>query len=242
MLAACHVHSDWSYDGTFPLEALHDKFARAGYRALLITEHDRGFSRERLAQLRQRCSAISTAELLVTPGIEYSDAANQVHILVWGNVPFLGEGRPTKEILEKVKSHAGVAVLAHPARREAWRCVDPSWGELLLGVEVWNRKYDGWAPSPLAQELQERFGVVAFAGLDFHTQKQFFPLGMSMNIPSDITEEALLASMRARRLEPCLAGAQLDGHLVRYGLPILRAAEKARRGARAVSKKMKAHV
>lgn len=239
VLAACHVHSNLSYDGSYTLEALSDKFSRAGYRVLLITEHDRGFSPERLCQLRQLCDAASTRDLLVIPGIEYSDASNQVHILVWGDVPFLGENLPTREILHKVKEAGGVAVLAHPFRRNAWQCFEPSWGDALAGIEVWNRKYDGWAPNRIAQDLQRSVGAIPFVGLDFHTQKQFFPLAMAMDIDSTVTEQAVLDCIRARRVNPRVFGFEVDGQLVRHALPILGVAEASRKKCAKASRKIK---
>jgi predicted metal-dependent phosphoesterase TrpH len=239
VLAACHVHSDLSYDGSVTLEALSDKFSRAGYRVLLMTEHDRGFSPERLRQLRQRCDAVSTKDLLVVPGIEYSDASNQVHILTWGDVPFLGENLPTTETLHKVKEAGGVAVFAHPFRRNAWQRFEPSWGEALAGIEVWNRKYDGFAPNRIAQELQQRVGAIPFVGLDFHTQRQFFPLAMAMEIDSAATEESVLGCIRARRLDPRVFGFQVEGQLVRHALPILGVVEASRKKAASASRKLK---
>ena len=41
---ASHVHSTWSYDGKWPLEKLSRSFSQLGYRAVLMTEHDQGFS------------------------------------------------------------------------------------------------------------------------------------------------------------------------------------------------------
>jgi hypothetical protein len=242
ILAACHVHSNLSYDGSYTLEALSDKFSRAGYRVVLITEHDRGFSPERLCQLRQLCDAASTKDLLMIPGIEYSDASNQVHILVWGEVPFLGENLPTGETLRRVKEAGGVAVLAHPFRKNAWQCFEPNWGEALAGIEVWNRKYDGWAPNRIAQDLQRSVGAIPFVGLDFHTQKQFFPLAMAMDIDSTVTERAVLDCIRARRVNPRVFGLEVEGRLVRHALPILGAAEASRKKAARASRKMKLRV
>ena len=242
VLAACHVHSNLSYDGSYTLEALSDKFSRAGYRVLLMTEHDRGFSPERLCQLRQLCDSASTRDLLVIPGIEYSDASNQVHILVWGDVPFLGENLPTRETLHRVKEAGGVAVLAHPFRRNAWQCFEPSWGEALAGIEVWNRKYDGFAPNRIAQELQRSVGAIPFVGLDFHTQRQFFPLAMAMDIQSTVTEQAVLECIRARRVNPRVFGFQVDGQLVRHALPILGVVEASRKRCASASRKMKLRV
>lgn len=239
ILTACHVHSDLSYDGSVTLEALGDKFSRAGYRVLLMTEHDRGFSPERLRQLRQRCDAVSTKDILVVPGIEYSDASNQVHILTWGDVPFLGENLPTTETLHKVKEAGGVAVFAHPFRRNAWQRFEPSWGEALAGIEVWNRKYDGFAPNHIAQELQQRVGAIPFVGLDFHTQRQFFPLAMAMEIDSAVTEKSVLECIRARRLNPRVFGFHVEGQLVRRALPILGVVEASRKKAASASRKLK---
>lgn len=242
VLAACHVHSTLSYDGSYTLEALSDKFSRAGYRVVLMTEHDRGFSPERLCQLRQLCEAASTRDLLMIPGIEYSDASNQVHILVWGDVPFLGENLPTRETLHKVKDAGGVAVLAHPSRRNAWQCFERSWGEALAGIEVWNRKYDGWVPSRVAQDLQRSVDAIPFVGLDFHTQRQFFPLAMAMDIDCSVTEQAVLDCIRARRVNPRVLGFEVDGQLVRHALPILGVAEASRKKCAKVSRKMKLRV
>jgi predicted metal-dependent phosphoesterase TrpH len=231
-----------SYDGSYTLEALSDKFSRAGYRVVLMTEHDRGFSPERLCQLRQLCDAASTRDLLMIPGIEYSDASNQVHVLVWGDVPFLGENLPTEETLRRVKEAGGVAVLAHPSRRDAWQCFKPNWGEALAGIEVWNRKYDGWAPSRIAQDLQRSAGAIPFVGLDFHTQKQFFPLAMAMDIDATVTERAVLDCIRARRVKPRVLGLEVEGQLVRHALPILEVAEASRKKAARASRKMKLRV
>ena len=207
-----------------------------------MTEHDRGFSAERLNQLRESCAAASTTNLLIIPGIEYSDSSNQVHVLVWGDVPFLGENLPTRETLRQVKEAGGVSVLAHPFRRNAWQCFERSWGEALAGIEVWNRKYDGWAPNRIAQNLQRSVGAIPFVGLDFHTQRQFFPLAMAMDIDSSVTEQAVLECIHARRVTPRVFGLEVDGQLLRNALPILGVAEASRKKAARVSKKMKLRV
>ncbi|MEX0746110.1 MAG: hypothetical protein WD118_10960, partial [Phycisphaeraceae bacterium] len=88
--AAVHMHSDWSYDGEWPLDRLAACFARRGCRVLLMSEHDRGFDEARWQAYRQACQAASTDRLLLVPGMEYSDPTNTIHILTWGEAPFLG--------------------------------------------------------------------------------------------------------------------------------------------------------
>src|SRR5262249_31057107 len=147
------------------------KFSSRGCRVLMMTEHDRGFTEERFQRFRQACADASSNEILVMPGIEYSDAENRVHVLVWGLDSFLGENLPTNVMLKAANALNGVAVLAHPSRRSAWSLFDPRWAEMLVGIEVWNRKYDGWAPSRTAPKLLHDGDLVPFVGLDFHTER-----------------------------------------------------------------------
>ncbi len=86
--AAAHVHTDWSYDGSWGLEALVAELKRRGYGAVLTAEHDRTFDPERWQRYREACAAAAEAVgIPVVAGIEYSDADNVVHVPVWGSTP-----------------------------------------------------------------------------------------------------------------------------------------------------------
>ena len=208
-LLACHVHSEWSYDGSWTLEALAAEFGRRGYQAILTTEHDIGFTPDKLAQYRAACARVSSSKIHVVPGIEYSDASNTVHILTWGDIPFLGQGLATRDLLEAVKGHNGIAVLAHPSRRNAWQMVENSWIALLHGIELWNRKADGWCPSREAAELLRRFDVVPYLGMDFHTARQQFPIAMATDSKVDVSGPQLLEALRSSKFRPWALGSYL---------------------------------
>jgi hypothetical protein len=207
--AACHVHSDWSYDGKWTLPELAAQFGGKGYRVVMITEHDRGFTEARRLDHRAACAAASSEKALLLPGIEYSDDANRMHVLVWGNIPFLGEGLPTARLLQQVHAAKGIAVLAHPSRMQAWKHFDRKWADTLLGVEVWNRKTDGWAPSKTALPLLEGTRLLSFVGMDFHGIRQMFPLAMELDVREGVSEESVLACLRARRCRPMAFGRPL---------------------------------
>lgn len=233
MRIAVHVHSDWSYDGRWSLGALAAGFARRGYDAVLMAEHDRGFDEERWQSYREACTAASTDVLLV-PGIEYADAEDVVHVPVWGDIPFLGAARPTLELLRDATSAGGVAFLAHPDRRDAWRRVDVSWLPHLRGIEIWNRKYDGWAPGGRGLALLGRDPhLLPLASLDFHTGRQFFPL--ALHVDAERSEGSVVAALargdwasRAFRLDVARASAGTP-------LAVARSIERVRRpSARAV--------
>ncbi len=215
-LATCHVHSTWSYDGSWPLGALSEKFRQRGCSVLMMTEHDRGFTAQRLLQYREACAQASSEHILLVPGIEYSDAANRVHVLVWGQVPFLGEALPTTDLLDKVQAAGGVAVLAHPSRKEVWKSFDSAWAPRLSGIETWNRKYDGC-----------------------HTQRQSFPLTMMLEMEGTISEERVVDCLRSRRCQPRAFGHPLTGRNVELASPVLTLAENGRRALTSIARNAK---
>lgn len=229
--AACHIHSEWSYDAKWSLRDLAAEFAGRGYRVLLVSEHDRGFSELRFQQHRGACADASSEDFLIVPGIEYSDPDNIVHILTWGVPSFLGEGLPTRQLLKEVKVNNGVAVLAHPARREAWTRYDPSWTSYLIGIELWNRKADGWAPSPVAATLLRETDLVPFASLDFHHRNQLFPLSMQLDITGPITEDSVVDCIRAHRCRAMVFSEATETFLAGWRGSALCVTEKIRRTA-----------
>ena len=72
--AAVHVHSTWSYDGKWELNEVSKYFGKFGYRVVLLSEHDRNFSQDRLNAYRDNCRSASTHKCLLIPGIEYEDS------------------------------------------------------------------------------------------------------------------------------------------------------------------------
>lgn len=235
VFAACHLHSEWSYDGSWPIDGLAREFGRRGYRVMMMTEHDNGFTQARYAEFRDACARASSESMYVLPGMEYSDPENRVHVLVWG-VPFLGEGLRTEELLDAVAARGGVAVFAHPSRRAAWECFSPKWADSLLGIESWNRKYDGWAPGRRASTLLQASPQVPFVGLDFHTARQFFPLGMALDVEGPIDEAGVLECLKQRRCAARAFGLPLDERKLHRTLPLLQVAEQGRRGLAALKR------
>ncbi|MGH2975511.1 MAG: PHP domain-containing protein [Solirubrobacterales bacterium] len=230
--AATHIHSDWSYDGSWALEDLAAELKQRGYGAMLTAEHDRGFNQERWRAYGEACAAATaTAGIIVVPGIEYSDAENAVHVPVWGaDLPFLGEGRRTDDLIEEVAEAGAAAMLAHPGRRDAWRRVGRRSLERLVGIEAWNRKYDGWAPGRLASELcASNEGLTPFFGLDFHTRRQFFPLAMGIDAGPMATPAGVIEALLQRRCRPLAFGLDGERFMRGPGFGAARAAERSRR-------------
>jgi predicted metal-dependent phosphoesterase TrpH len=230
---AAHVHSSWSYDAEWSLEDIVSAFRRRRYDVVLMSEHDRGFDQQRWTDYKQACKAASTDNLLLVPGIEYEDADNVVHTPVWGdNVPFLGPGRPTLELLRSAHAEGAVAVLAHPWRRNAIARYQPVWAQFLSAVEVWNRKYDGLAPRREASRFADEGGLGHFVSLDFHTRRQFFPLAMSISLDEAPSPASLIEAIRGGNCQPEFLGLSALRFTRGFEGATLRALEVARRGVR----------
>jgi hypothetical protein len=236
--AAAHVHSEWSYDASWPLEALAEAFARRRYDVVLMAEHDRGFDEERWQAYREACAAASGRVLLV-PGMEYEDSDNVVHIAVWGeDAPYFGHGRATLETLEDARSASCTAVFAHPWRRDAFTRFRPEWAPLLSAVEIWNRHYDGVAPSREGLRLSREHGLAPFVSLDFHTRRQFFPLAMELEVDGTLTPPAVYAALAAGAFRP--AALRVSALRFTRGAPgaTARGLERTRRAVRGPLRKL----
>ncbi len=204
---AAHVHSSWSYDGEWSLDDIARVFRRLRYDVVMMADHDRGFDQQRWDAYQRACAHASTNDILLAPGMEYSDPDNVVHTVVWGReMPFLGQGRSTLDVLRAADERDAVTVFAHPWRRNAVARYRRDWAPMLTGVEIWNRKYDGVAPRKEAKMLAERDGLAPFAALDFHTARQFFPLAMTVAIDGTPTVEAVVAAIRADACRPEFLG------------------------------------
>lgn len=235
-----HCHSVWSYDGSWTLPDLSAFFRRRGYDAMMMSEHDTGFDPGSWPRFVEECAAASEAGgCRLFPGIEYSSPDNAIHILTWGLDRFLAEHRPVEETLNRVAEGGGVAVYAHPARREAWRLFEPSWTPLLSGVEIWNRKTDGVAPGAVAERLAKESGLSPTFGIDFHVRRHYWPLSHRIAVGEDWQAD-IVRAIRAGGLDTRVFGRRArvgaDGRL---SAPVSRAAEVARRGLRAVRKRVR---
>jgi hypothetical protein len=200
----------------------------------MMTEHDRGFTESKWLDYQRACAEASSAEVLLVPGLEYSDPTNVVHVLVWDSSGFLGEALPTSSLLARVREQGAIAVLAHPSRLDAWKAFDPAWASSLLGIELWNRKTDGWARSRPAAKLLSATGLPPFVGLDFHESNQFFPLAMKLKIPKTVSEESVVGSLRARNFAATAFGRPIDSFLRGLPAPTLEVAEFCRRRAASI--------
>jgi hypothetical protein len=143
--------------------------------------------------------------------LEYSEKTNAIHVLVWGDIPFLGLEMDTGELLGRVAEYGGIAVLAHPCSKSVLKIFKNEWNKYLTGLEIWNRKADGLAVSPDVHKWFKDSGknLLPFVGLDFHCPKQLWPLVMKFELEPPATESKILSAIRQGRCFPAVWGLPL---------------------------------
>jgi hypothetical protein len=207
---ASHVHSAWSDDASWSLARIARVFALAGFDGVLICDHDRSMTEAKRRTIVTECRRLSGPSFILVPGIEYQDPDHMVHIPVYGDVPFLGASPDTTKVLKHAHGGGAVAVMAHPARRDAHMRFNDGWAPYLTGIEVWSRKYDGVTPNLWASETTARLGLTSFASLDFHGPRQLFPLAMEVDVPVLDGFEGIVDAIKLGLCRPTAFGWALD--------------------------------
>lgn len=199
--AALHVHSTYS-DGEFTLGELREKFLRAGCTLVGMADHADAFDAAKVEQYLAECTARSDAKLRFVPGLEFG-CVQRMHIVGYGVTTLIDSDDPST-VIEHIRAHSGVAVIAHPPN-----ALFPLIEQLRVlpdGIEGWNSKYDGrYAPRPstfaLIGRLQARQPALrAFYGQDLHWKKQFAGLFNQVDIPV-AERQMLLTALRAGDFE-----------------------------------------
>lgn len=225
---AVHVHSDWSYDGRWSLSRISTEFGRRGFDAVLLCEHCRTFDQDRWNRYQVACRESETGARLV-PGIEYSDPDNVVHIPVWGAREFLGSEIPTADLMVRLAGQEqAFAMLAHPNRRAAWERIDARWLDGLHAVEIWNRKSDGVRASRVRSWIEET-GLPPMAALDFHSDRQRFPMVTTIARTDSADVAGMLLALREGRYRTTVGGVPLALASSRISSGLLGVADGLRR-------------
>ena len=105
-----HVHSRYSPDSRMTVEAIAMRVMEAGLRGFALTDHNTLQGLGKLAELQKKYP-----RYLFVPGVEIS--AHEGHLLAYGLSETPPRGRLVAETVDWVEAHGGVAVVAHPFRR-----------------------------------------------------------------------------------------------------------------------------
>lgn len=169
-----HAHSTWSHDGHFALQEWVREARTRRLDAVLLSEHEEtGWTPARYADYVRQCAAISTPDVQLIPGIEFSQ--NGFHVLCYGLQQYPERPSAIAQLSAAVHAQGCHLCLAHPGKYR-WRHT-PELVNAVDAVEVWNAKwiYDGLA-GPHPRSLRMATGKQLLIGQDVHKAKHFAPL------------------------------------------------------------------
>src|SRR5437016_3212112 len=115
---AMHVHSTLSHDAKLTLPEVAELYGSKKFHFVAIGEHSQDMDAEKVASLTEQCAALSSAEFLMMPGIEFTcrgTGRNVIHILGAGCTTLTPEIEPIA-VARHIRQHDGFSVLAHPSR------------------------------------------------------------------------------------------------------------------------------
>lgn len=196
-----HVHSRFSHDGQHTLEEIVLLAKRRGYDFVGLTEHAESFDAEKMASLVQECQRLSTAELLLIPGVEFA-CGPDLHILGLGIQRFTNLLDPVA-VARFVRAQGGLAIIAHPGRSHF--TIPAGLETHVDGIEVWNARYDGrFVPDVRTIAFWDNLkgrarSLVAVGGQDLHEIRAQCHVKLSVAC-AVLEQPAILVAMRSGRL------------------------------------------
>lgn len=181
-----HVHTG-RYSGCAvgsPQEMAQAALAK-GLQGIVLAEHDLAWPQGELANLAKEFPG-----LRLFRGAEMTVAEGE-HLLVLGVRTFspLLPLLPYRQLIELVRELGGIAILAHPFRRDP----DPELLKLVDGVEVASHSIPQ-ALRAKAAALADQYQLPAMAASDAHSPQALGPFAMDILSPVE-SEEDLAAAL-----------------------------------------------
>jgi predicted metal-dependent phosphoesterase TrpH len=189
-----HIHTTYSYDGTFSLQDFVNLAKSRHYDFIILTEHAEDFDEKKMQIVVNECSNVSDEAFLVIPGLEFN--VNGIHILGIGIENYIRETEPG-ELIRKIHENNGLAVLAHTAD---YKSVPYAHLKDVDLIEIWNPRYgERLSPSITSIHVLYEFRTmkktyIASGGLDFHTIKDLVHLHQSV-FCDRLTQRDILTSL-----------------------------------------------
>jgi len=224
------VHSLYSYDGRHSVSEIVQAARDAALSFVCITEHSDTLDASRVRDLVAECSSLSSDDLVVIPGIEFT-CQGGLHLLGIG-VRSFDASRDPVSLSGFIREQGGVSVFAHPYRKAY--DIPPGFLDSIDGIEIWNASYDGsLVPNGRALDLYVRARstnprLFALTGNDLHRLVNVRKLAVEMRLRSldaeSIQEALRTGAFRGVSRLCSISGRPRGGSAQRLGIHALDAA------------------
>ena len=197
-----HIHSSYSHDGENDLDELVSILGRQQLNFALLTEHVEDLSAVDFEHYVERCQSLSTDDLLLVPGLEYTfeDESKRIEILVFGREAYIN-AVDIDQIWSHKKKHDLLAILPHPRKLgKTVKIIEPFYDL----IEVWNLRFDGGYFLPrdnweLFEELRRKKEIYAVGGVDYHNLSDRIDLVVVLKELEDLDSTPLLQTLKEGR-------------------------------------------
>jgi len=192
-----HIHTTFSYDGTFSLPDLVNLVKNKGYDFILLSEHAEDFDVKKMQNFVDECTKYTNQDFLIIPGLEFN-IKDEIHILGIGIEKFIQERDP-EILIQKIHENDGLAILAHTADYK--KRIPYTQLKDVDFIEIWNPRYgESIAPSIKSINILNEFRKIkktycASGGLDLHKPRDLVPLHQIV-FSERLTQKDILASLK----------------------------------------------
>ncbi len=192
--AVFHVHTRWSGDAVMQPKDLVERCLEEGVDVLAVTDHNE-IEGAKEVQRRAPFQVIIGEEVLVREGGEI------IGLFLRDHIP---RGRPTHEVIARIREQGGLVYLPHPFDRSRGKSLRHDLLATLTAsidiVETFNARNQDPAADRAATDFATRHGKVSCAGADAHSGAE---IGRTyVELPPFLRPaELLVALQNARRVE-----------------------------------------
>lgn len=192
----CHIHSDLSVDSPLKPAKILKTAQKRGLDAVVIANHN-------VSLPPQTVALFENSPVYLIPATEYSTDVGHVLALFWTlrpedfGVQMHGGVYAHEKIIELVRGHGGIAVLAHPFGS---RDPDPAVLARFDGLEAANSRvcYRRKGQANVKSRAAAETAALYTAGSDAHFAREVGRSYVTLPLEKPYTQAAIVQALRAR--------------------------------------------
>jgi len=185
-----HLHSQYSWDSSVPIEDYIKRAERHGFGAIAITDHNSIISHRIISSLQVK------TKVILIPGQEVTTADG--HLLVYGWVDQLPANLSMKETVKLAKQQDGITIAAHPFDPFRGGSFSKIFETGIDGFELLNASAWFFFPNWLAKRAfksHQELKMIGLGNSDSHRVEEFGTAYSQLEVSGKITIDSVLSQL-----------------------------------------------